>query len=138
MKTLQHHNCVYVKKLKSFNSPGDVKKLGFCKEHLDKKVKPFYLACQLLICTDCALVKHKDHNYNFINTVSDKERKDLNTALNSLEVNLTTVTNKIVVATEMKNRLHAQSELDVKKLKDCVEQAITCLIARKETLEADI
>ena len=138
MKTLQHHNCVSVEELKSFKSPGNVEKPGFCKEHPEKKVKLFCLTCQLLICKDCALVKHKDHDYNFIDTVSDKERKDLNTALDSLEVNLKTVTNKIVVATEKKNRLQAQSELDVKKLRDCVEQAITCLTARKEALEADI
>ena len=66
------------------------------------------------------------------------ERKDLNAVLDSLEVNLKTVTNKIVLATEKKNRLHAQSELYVKKLRDCVEQAITCLNTRKDALEADI
>ena len=126
-----------VEELKSFKSPDDVEKPGFCKEHPEKKVKLFCLACQLLICKDCALVKHKD-NYNFIDTVSDKERKDLNTALNSLEVNLKTVTNKIALATEKKNRLHAQSELDMKKLRDCAEQAITCLNTRKDALEADI
>ena len=70
--------------------------------------------------------------------MADNERKDLTAALDSLEVNLKTVTNKIIVATEERKRLHAQSELDVSKLKDSVEQAITRLTARKEALEEDI
>ena len=138
MKTLQHHNYVSIEDLKSLKSPGGIEKPGFCREHSEKKVKLFCLTCQLLICKDCALVKHKEHHYNFIDTVADNERKDLTAVLDSLEVNLKTVTNKMVVATEERKRLHAQSELDVSKLRDSVEQAITRLTARKEALEADI
>ena len=138
MKTLQHHNYMSIEDLKCLKSPGGVEKPGFCREHPEKKVKLFCLTCQLLTYKDCALVKHKEHHYNFIDTVADNERKDLTAALDSLEVNLKTVTNKIIVATEERKRLHAQSELDVSKLKDSVEQAITRLTARKEALEEDI
>ena len=69
MKTLQHHNCISVEELKSFKSSGNVEKPEFCREHPEKKVKLFCLTCQLLICKDC---KHKDHNFNFIKTVSEE------------------------------------------------------------------
>ena len=122
MKTLQHHNCVSIEDLKSLKSPGGIEKPRFCREHPEKKVKLFCLTCQLLICKDCALVKHKEHHYNFINTVADNERKDLTIALDSLETTLKTI--KIVVATEERKRLHTQTELDVSRLRDSVEQAI--------------
>ena len=136
MKTLQHHNCVSIEDLKSLKSPGGIEKPRFCREHPEKKVKLFCLTCQLLICKDCALVKHKEHHYNFIDTVADNERKDLTTALDSLETTLKTV--KIVVATEERKRLHTQTELDVSRLRDSVEQAIAHLTARKEALETGI
>ena len=84
MKTLQHHNCVSNEDLKSLKSPGGIEKPGFCRKHLEKKVKLFCLTCKLLICKDCALVEHKEHSYNFIDTVADNEKKDLTTALDSL------------------------------------------------------
>ena len=135
MKTLQHHNCVSFEELKSFKPSGSLDKPEFCREHSEKKVKLFCLTCQLLICKDCALVRHKDHSYDFINIVADNERKGLTAALDSLETNLKTVTNKITIAAEESNRLLKQSELDVGKLRDSVEQVITILTARKEALE---
>ena len=138
MKTLQHHNCVSVEELKSLKSSGSLEKPEFCKEHPEKKVKLYCLACQLLICKDCALVKHKDHTYDFINTVADNERKDLTAALYSLEVKLKTVSDKITVVSEERNRLLTRSESDAAKLRDSIEQAITLLTVRKEALDADI
>ena len=138
MKTLQHHNCVSIEDLKSLKSPGGIEKPGFCREHPEKKVKLFCLTCQLMICKDCALVKHKEHSYNFIDTVADNERKDLTAALDSLGTNLKTVKDKIVLATEERKRLHTQSELDVSRVRDSVEQAIAQLTARKEALEIEI
>ena len=101
-------------------------------------MKLFCLKCQLLICKDCALVKHKDHSYNFINTVADNERKDLFTALESLEVKLKTITNEMGIVSEQRNKLLTQSESEAAKLRDSIEQAITLLTARKEALDADI
>ena len=70
-----------------------------------------------------------------INIVADDERKGLTAASNSLETNLKTVTNKITVAAEESNRLLGQSELDVGKLRDSIEQAIALVTVRKEALE---
>ena len=86
MKTLQHHNCVSIEELKSFKSSCGLEKPEFCVEHPEKKVKLHCLTCQVLICKDCALVKHKDHSYDFINTVAADERKGLTAALDSFRV----------------------------------------------------
>ena len=132
MKTLQHHNCVSIEELKYVKSSLSFDKPEFCTEHPAKKVKLFCLKCQLLICKDCALVKHKDHSYNFIDTVADNERKDLTVALESLEVKLKTITNEMGVVSEQRNKLLTQSESEAAKLRDSIEQAITLLTARKK------
>lgn len=138
MKTLQHHNCVSIEELNSLKASLSLDKPEFCSEHPVKKVKLFCLKCQLLICKDCALVKHKDHSYDFIDTVADNERKDLTAALDSLEVKLKTITSEMAVVSEQRNRLLTQSESDAAKLRDSIEQVITLLTARKEALDADI
>ena len=55
-------------------------------------MKLFCFTRQLLTCKDCTLVKHKDHNYNFINAVANNERKDLTAEVDLIKVNLKTVT----------------------------------------------
>ena len=45
---------------------------------------------------------------------------------------------RFVVATEERKKLHTQTELDVSRLRDSVEQAIARLTVRKEALETGI
>ena len=80
----EHHNCVSLEELKSLKSPSALEKPEFCRQH-PEKVKLFCLTCQVLICKDCA---HKNHSYNFIDTVSKDERNVLGKALESLSANL--------------------------------------------------
>ncbi|XP_065902787.1 E3 ubiquitin-protein ligase TRIM71-like isoform X2 [Dysidea avara] len=138
MKTLQQHNCVSLEELKSLKSLNALEKPEFCRQHPEKKVKLFCLTCQVLICKDCVLVLHKDHSYNFIDTVSKDERSVLAKALESLSANLEAITMKITIAEQERTKTETLCYNDVAKLKESVEQAIKLLSDRAEMLEADI
>ena len=61
----------------------EVKKLGskallkpaFCGKHADETLKLFCDTCQKTICRDCTIVDHREHKYNFVADVAERERK---------------------------------------------------------------
>ena len=45
-----------------------------CSKHKGKKFKLFCQTCDQLICKDCALIDHRDHDYKFVNDVYPAEK----------------------------------------------------------------
>jgi hypothetical protein len=41
-----------------------------CVLHLDEKVKYWCTTCATLVCTDCILLEHKNHQYNLIHKIA--------------------------------------------------------------------
>ncbi len=41
-----------------------------CVAHLDEKVKYWCTTCATLVCTDCILLEHKNHQYNLIHKIA--------------------------------------------------------------------
>lgn len=46
-----------------------LQKVQYCEDHEDEVLKLFCKTCEKVICRDCALVKHRDHEYKFIREV---------------------------------------------------------------------
>ena len=70
-------------------STSEVQKLGskalakpsFCEKHTSETLKLFCITCQETICEDCTIVDHREHKYNFVVDVAEKERKVLQVTL---------------------------------------------------------
>lgn len=70
-------------------SISEVQKLGskalakpsFCEKHTSETLKLFCITCQETICEDCTIVDHREHKYNFVVDVAEKERKVLQVTL---------------------------------------------------------
>lgn len=63
------HNTVSLEEIKQSDKPTGAKslqKVQYCKDHEDEVLKLFCKTCKKVICRDCALVKHRDHDYTFI------------------------------------------------------------------------
>ena len=64
-------------------SLAEVQKLGskalvkpaFCGKHAGEVLKLFCETCQETICRDCTIVDHREHKYNFVADVAERERK---------------------------------------------------------------
>ena len=50
-----------------------------CSKHPDEILKLFCITCDVVICRDCILMDHKDHEYNFVQNVVDTEKDNLRT-----------------------------------------------------------
>ena len=48
-----------------------------CGEHSDETLKFYCETCSCLLCRDCVMLKHKDHKYDRMEMVADKEKSEL-------------------------------------------------------------
>ena len=69
-----------------------------CSKHKGKKFKLFCQTCDQLICKDCTLVDHRDHDYKFVNDVYPAEKDKIAKVIeksrgkiNALETSLMTI-----------------------------------------------
>ena len=63
-----------------------IRKKQYCAEHKDEVLKLFCKTCQSVICRDCVLIQHRDHEYAFINEVRQETQKKLEKLVESIEV----------------------------------------------------
>ena len=76
MKATRAHRCVSLKEIKE----EDVRKFElkhFCADHEEEELKLYCRTCEEIICRDCTIVTHKQHDYTFIKDVREELVKKL-------------------------------------------------------------
>lgn len=76
------HKRIYATKSHQILSLIEVKQLGskalvkptFCSKHKGETLKLFCSTCQKTICRDCTIVDHREHKYDFVTEVAEKEK----------------------------------------------------------------
>ena len=82
------HNTVSLEKIKQSDKPTGAKslqKVQYCKDHEDEVLKLFCKTCKKVICRDCALVKHRDHDYTFIREVRPEIQQQLEALIKEVQ-----------------------------------------------------
>ena len=74
-----------IKKLDKKLGVQSVQRKQYCEEHDDEVLKLFCKTCNKVICRDCALVKHREHDYSFIREVRPETRNQLELLLKKVE-----------------------------------------------------
>ena len=89
----------------------EVKKLGskalvkpsFCSKHKGETLKLFCSTCQKTICRDCTIVDHREHKYDFVTDVAEKEKEIIQGFLAKAKVKEHAVVAVIKAVQTMKN-----------------------------------
>ena len=69
LKLTRDHHVVMLKDLHQMDRKTGVRSVRqklYCDEHKDEPLKLFCKTCEKVICRDCALVKHRQHEYVFV------------------------------------------------------------------------
>ena len=64
------------------------KQVPRCKKHSSKKLKIYCNTCSELICSDCTIGLHKDHNYELVLDVFPKHKEEIVSSLKPVQENL--------------------------------------------------
>ena len=57
----------------------------YCAEHKKEDLRFFCKSCEVLVCRDCLLLKHKEHQYDLTEAVAEKEKEDLRPSYDDAE-----------------------------------------------------
>ena len=85
--------------------------ISYCPRHPESVLKIFCETCSVLICNDCTIRLHKDHNYDLVGDVFLKHKEEIVTSLKPVKENLS-------------KTQHALQEFDT-RAKEINEQRVT-------------
>ena len=93
IKKIKHHKIVTLNELKdqAANLIPPKKTLPNCPKHPENVLKIYCETCSTLICTDCTIRLHRDHNYDLLTDVFHKHKEELVSSLKPVKQKLHTV-----------------------------------------------
>ena len=100
---------------------GKQEKAMNCSKH-DRSFKIFCETCEELICRDCTIGDHKNHDCTPIKDSYDKHRQELETSLNPVKKIMDDIINVLTALTKREN--------EVKEQRDMVKQEIHVMVKK--------
>ena len=93
IKKIKHHKIVTLKDLQdqASNLIPPKKMLPNCPKHPENVLKIYCETCSTLICNDCTIRLHRDHNYDLLADVFHKHKEELVSSLKPVKQKLHTV-----------------------------------------------
>ena len=109
INTFKGHKILSLEDVKAVGSQALIKP-AFCEKHSGETLKLFCQTCQKTICRDCTIVDHREHKYDFIADVAEKEKNAVQAVLRQ---------------TRVKQRVVAEGLRAVQTMKSCVQGKVT-------------
>jgi len=109
-----------------------------CDKHFGEKLKLFCERCKVLVCRDCILIDHKDHEYSFIEDVVEKYKDKLerkSQEVKGIRQNVEDALNKVK---EMEKRVEKISEDVEKEIDVIIDAKIQALEIKRNALKQEL
>ena len=114
LKVLRSHRTITVERF--MQSPKKVlpttQRSEYCKEHDGQPLDLYCTTCRSLICRDCTIVDHRQHQYNFVNILADQERAKIKMVAVPLETMLEQVSVAISKVESADNDLNNETDAE--------------------------
>ena len=132
----KNHHCMLLNEFAQSKNPTSISnKSPLCQKHPQELLKLYCHDCEVLVCRDCVLVTHRAHNYNFVDEIVEKEKKNLkNIALHEIEKTLANTSQAIVEVKQMQFEIETKNNERVAKLDQAFEEIAAIMQSRKEVL----
>ena len=111
---------------------------SMCSKHTTELIKIYCETCNELICRDCTVKTHRDHNYDLIPDVFPKHRDTILACLGPIKSELASVGKTIAQLKARSSRLDGQGMKAKAKVDDEVEKLHATLEARRRELHSQI
>ena len=97
-------------------------------------MKLFCETCEKAICTDCTIVKHRGHKYNFVKDAFPKGKESLLKILSETKTKEPVLKEAVDGVMEMKKNVQTCAEQTVEEIINCFSELSACLDARRGEL----
>ena len=108
-----------------------------CSNH-NKPLEIFCGTCEELICHDCTVRIHRDHDYDLVSDCYPKHCQKLETSLKSVSDKVTGVNDVIIALTDTENEIREQGEVVKEEIHVMVEEMIAILQQSERQLTDDV
>ena len=106
----------------------------YCSLHEDKELELYCETCEELICTNCTVKKHKDHQYDLLSDTFEQQKAEITASLEPVEMRLETI-NKAIGQIERQSKAVKANIEDVEdEIKKEIEKLHNILELRKAEL----
>ena len=125
------------KKVLPTNSLSEVKvcyKPMMCTKHPSKKLKFFCDTCECLICRDCIVMEHFNHERNYPQVVAEREKESLHKTLKMTEAALVKMEDAISSRIAMNKRIKNRKDQVNNEIKQQFEKIYASLQKREQVL----
>ena len=109
-------------------------KQELCSVHSDKYLELFCKNENCFICLGCAVVKHRDHQYDFISQVVEEQQQEIESMFPSIEVNIEQLEQARSKVQVMQEAIQNKRKDNVKKIEKTFSEINTALMKQKQQL----
>ncbi len=109
-----------------------------CPKHSDNALKIYCDTCSTLICTDCTVRFHKDHNYDMVVDVIAQHKKELVSSLDPLKAKLENVEQALKDFDEQAKEISNQKTAIESDISRKVDEQHALLDQRKAELQGEL
>ena len=113
-------------------------KVEMCPTHPTKPLELYCKCEEVLICRDCIIRKHKDHDYDVISDVVDGEKKILKEALPDIQQLVDEVENAVTRVKGRRKNVKSRKEESLRNLDDTFNVLHAALDERKRQLREKV
>ena len=110
----------------------------YCQKHPSEKLKIYCETCSELICSDCIIKLHKDHDYDLVVDVISKHKEEIVAYLQPLKPQLEEVDKGLQKFTAREKEITKQNETAKVKLREEFNEVCKLLEQRRIKLEAKL
>ncbi|XP_074616525.1 E3 ubiquitin-protein ligase TRIM45-like isoform X2 [Acropora palmata] len=127
-------------------SMAEVQKLGskalskpsFCVKHTGETLKLFCETCEETICRDCTIVDHREHKYNFVADVAEREREVLHILLNKAKGKEVVVANGLETVYAMKELVQSRVSEVNNEVDEFFDEQVKALEYQRANLKREV
>ena len=113
-------------------------KVEMCSTHPTKPLELYCKCEEVLICRECIIEKHKDHDYDVISDAVEEEKKILKETLPDIQQLVDDVENAVTRVQERRKDIKNRKEENVKRLEVAFYSLHVALDKRKQQLSEEI
>ncbi|XP_077869784.1 tripartite motif-containing protein 2-like [Saccoglossus kowalevskii] len=135
---LKGHQVLTIDKYKEIESKGHLtlQTEVFCSDHKDSKLKFYCHTCQVPVCSDCTIVKHRvpEHIHRDLQEVADEYKTQLKEMLGQLKVKEKQVEERKAAAESTREEIRNQCEAEKMKIRRRAKELIERIKREENTM----
>ena len=109
-----------------------------CSFHPDKYLELFCKKENCFICLGCAVVKHRDHQYDFISQVVEEQQQEIKSMFPSIQENIEQLEQARARVEAMRQAVQQKRKQNIEKIEQTFSRINSALLKQKQQLLGEI